>query len=265
MDTATVIFLLIVFAAFTAGTVLGFGTTILTVTFGAQLVALNVLLPIVAPLNLALGAYIAIRYYRDTRWSMLWRRILLPVGAGVPLGMWLFNLGETEWLRLAFGALVTLLSVGQLWSVKKGRDSAVTNGAVTNGAATDGAAPLGPIRRTGLLIGGGFIHGLYATGGPLIVYVVGREIHDKGEFRSTVSTMFLPLTIALIVNYGNSGLLTGSVLRLGLLSAAPMLLGMWLGEYLHVRLDNERFKLGVWVLLLAGGVILSARALLALG
>ncbi len=262
MDTATVIFLLIVFGAFTAGTVLGFGTTILTVTFGAQLVALNVLLPIVAPLNLALGLYIAIRYYRDTCWKMLWRRILIPVAAGVPLGMWLFNLGETEWLRLAFGALVTLLSVGQLWAVRKTAKN--TGSEDTDAAPADAAAPLGPIRRAGLLVGGGFIHGLYATGGPLIVYVVGREIHDKGAFRSTVSTMFLPLTVALIVNYGNQGLLTGSVLRLGLFSIVPMLLGMWLGEHLHVRLDNERFKLGVWLLLLAGGVILSGRALLAM-
>ncbi len=248
VDPTQLAFLAIVFGAYFVGTVLGFGTTILVLTFGAQLVALDVLLPIVSPLNLCLGGYIAARHHRNIRWRLLLRRSWPAVGLGVPFGLLLFNLRELTWLRLGFGALVVILAAVQLrgWLVSKG-------------AAGE---PIRGLRGLGLLWFGGLVHGVYATGGPLIVYVVGREIDDKGAFRSTVSVLFLPMTTALVVDYVLIGLYGREVVELGLLSAAPMVLGLLLGEWAHRRINDRSFKLALWILLLAGGLVLVARALL---
>ncbi|RLB58700.1 MAG: hypothetical protein DRI90_16415 [Deltaproteobacteria bacterium] len=248
IDPTQLAFLAIVFGAYFVGTVLGFGTTILVVTFGAQLVDLDVLLPIVSPLNIGLGGYIAIRHYRATRWRPLLRRWLPTVAVGVPLGLLLFNLRELTWLKLGFGVLVTILAGLQLRA--------------TFGVRRGAAQPIAGSRGAALLFLGGIVHGVYATGGPLVVYVMGREIDDKSAFRSTVSTLFLPLTVALIVDYVLLGLVTTEVVELGLMSLGPVLAGLWLGEWAHRRINDRSFKLGVWLLLLAGGLVLTARSLL---
>ncbi|MBW2457993.1 MAG: sulfite exporter TauE/SafE family protein [Deltaproteobacteria bacterium] len=248
VDPTQLAFLAIVLGAYFVGTVLGFGTTILVLTFGAQLVELDVLLPIVSPLNICLGGYLAARHHRNIRWRLLLRRFLPSVGLGVPFGLLLFNLRELTWLRLGFGVLVVILAGLQLraWLVAKG-------------AAGD---PIRGLRGLGLLFFGGVVHGVYATGGPLIVYVMGREIDDKGAFRSTVSALFLPMTTALIVDYVLIGLYTREVVELGLLSAVPVVLGLVLGEWAHRRINDRSFRLAVWLLLLAGGLVLVGRALL---
>jgi uncharacterized protein len=245
---AQITFLFVVLGAYFTGTALGFGTSIICVTFAAQLMPLDVLLPIIAPLNVALSLYIAIRYRAETQWRYLIRRVVPLVALGIPVGMVLFNLRELTWLRLVFGIFVILLAALQL--------------RLTMGRARE-VQVLRPRLRTPLLISGGLMHGLFTTGGPLIVYVMGREIEDKAAFRSTIATMFVPMTTALIVDYALLGLFDAQTFRTTAMAVPPYLLGLWLGEIAHHRVDNARFKLGLWLLLLAGGFILAVRALLA--
>jgi len=247
VDPTHLAFLAIVLGAYFVGTVLGFGTTILVVTFGAHLVELDVLLPIVSPLNIGLGGYIAVRHYRATRWRLLVRRWWPSVAVGVPLGLLLFNLRELTWLKLGFGVLVVVLAGLQLRTWRRSR-----------GAAGE---PIRGWRGFALLFSGGVVHGVYQTGGPLVVYVLGREIEDKSAFRSTVSTLFLPFTTALIVDYALIGLYRPEVIQLGLMSVVPVLLGLGLGEWAHRRINDRSFKLAVWLLLFAGGLVLVGRAL----
>ncbi len=76
MDSAQVAILIIVFLAYGVETALGFGSAVLAVTFGAQLLPLDVLLPILAPLSLANSTYLAVRHRRHTRWRVLLVRVL---------------------------------------------------------------------------------------------------------------------------------------------------------------------------------------------
>ena len=57
---AQLVFLAVVLGAYFVGTALGFGTSIMCVTFGAQLMPLEVLLPIIAPLNVTLSLYLSL-------------------------------------------------------------------------------------------------------------------------------------------------------------------------------------------------------------
>ncbi len=248
--TPEIVLLAVVLGAYTVGTALGFGTSILVLTFGGQLFPLDLLLPVVAPLNLALSSYIAVRYRRQVLWRQLGRRIVPLVGLGVPLGLALFSLRGSGWLRLAFGVFVVTLAILQLRLWARRKQSAVM--------------PLAKLPSAALLWGGGVIHGLFTTGGPLIVYVLGREIDDKGAFRASLGAMFVPLTVALLVDYALIGLMTTQALRLLAMAAPAMLLGVWLGEQAHRRTDERFFKGAVWILLLIGGLVLSARAALAL-
>ena len=246
MEPTHLLLLGIIGGAFLVGSALGFGTSILVVTFGAQLFPLDQLLPVIAPLNISLSSYLAIRYRKETAWRILGRRLIPLVGSGVPLGLLFFNLRDMGALKLVFGLFVVVLASSQLWMSRPGHER----------------VPLGRKRGGTLLFGGGIVHGLFGTGGPLIVYVVGREIADKGSFRSTLATMWIPMNVALLVDYLFVGLYDRQVVTLSAAAVLPVLAGMWMGERAHARLDPDRFRLAVWLLLLVGGLILSLRAAL---
>jgi uncharacterized membrane protein YfcA len=248
LETAHLILFGILFAAFFVGTTLGFGTTIITVTFAAQMMTIKEILPIIAPLNVTLSFYLAIRHRRHIQWSRLLRRIAPAVGLGVPVGLLLFNFQEAHWLQLAFGVFVTVIAAMQL--------------RVALTSETGEGAPLGRVPALGFLGLGGVIHGLFNTGGPLIVYVLGREIADKSEFRSTIAALFTVLTTVLIIDYTAIGLVTRHTLAVSAIAVIPVAAGMLVGEYAHARLESRTFKRALWTLLLGGGVILTARVAL---
>lgn len=246
LETAQLILFGILFGAFFVGTVLGFGTTVLTVTFAAQVMPLEEILPIIAPLNVSLSLYLAIRHRKTILWSHLLTRILPAVGLGVPVGLLLFNLRNAQWLRLGFGVFVTVIAATQL--------------RIALTSASGEGRPLRPGPALGMLGLGGLVHGLYNTGGPLIVYVLGRELEDKSEFRSTIAALFAVLTAALVIDYVAIGLMTVETAKLSGVAVIPVLAGLWLGEIAHARIDTKTFKRALWVLLFAGGLILTVRA-----
>ena len=145
------VFLVLVFGAYYVGAVLGFGTTILLVTFASQLYPLEVLLPVNVPLNIMLGSYIVIRYRRHTDWRFLLRYALPLVALGIPIGLLLFSLRSIGYIKLGFGLFVTLLALLQLRTTLL-RDRIPEK-------------PLKGWQSAGMLIFGGLIHGLYVTGG----------------------------------------------------------------------------------------------------
>lgn len=248
METAHLILFGIMFGAFFVGTVLGFGTTIITVTFAAQLMPIEQILPIIAPLNVSLSIYLAVRHRKAIRWPHLLKRILPAVGLGVPVGLLLFNLRNAQWLRLGFGVFVTAIAAAQL------------RNALTSPSGE--GSPLSPGPALGMLSLGGLVHGLFNTGGPLIVYVLGRELDDKSEFRSTIAALFVVLTTALVIDYVAIGLVTLETAKITAIAILPVLGGLWLGEIAHNRLDTRTFKRALWVLLFVGGIILTVRAAL---
>lgn len=237
------------FCAYLVGGALGFGTSMVAVTFGAQFLGLAELLPLVVPMNLSLASYLCLRYRRHVDLRLLFRRTLPLVAIGVPFGMALFRFRDVGGFRLAFGGFVTVLAGLQLR-----RERHRIHGAEM--------ATLPRAVGRGLLWLGGVIHGLFVTGGPLIVYVLGREVEDKRVFRSTLSAMWIPVNGALFIGYVAQGLYTPQVLAGVPQVMVPTALGLIVGEIIHHRLDPDRFRLAVWGLLLLGGIVLMARVLL---
>lgn len=237
------------FFAYLVGGALGFGTAMVAVTFGAQFLGLGELLPLVVPMNLSLAGYLCFRYRRHVDLRLLFRRTLPLVALGVPFGMALFRFRDVAGFRLAFGVFVTALAGLQLRRERQRSEGAAM------------ASLPRPVGR-GLLWLGGLIQGLFLTGGPLIVYVLGREVEDKRVFRSTLAAMWIPVNGTLLAGYVAEGLYTPNVLA-GLPQVMlPTALGLVAGEVVHHRLDPGRFRLAVWGLLLLGGIVLTARVLL---
>ncbi|MGZ3456587.1 MAG: TSUP family transporter, partial [Polyangiales bacterium] len=218
----------IVLGAFSAEAVVGFGSTVLTVTLGAQLMPLERLLPAFVPLNLALSLYLVGRHWRSVELRMLLRQVVPFVAVGMVVGLALFRLRPTKLLELALAAFVIGLATLEIVRLLRG----------------EGERPskLTRVPAISILWLGGVVHGLFGSGGPMVVYYASREISDKGRFRATLSALWLALNGVLIANYASLGLLDVHSARVTLTLLPALVIALILGEWLHRRIDERMFR-----------------------
>ncbi len=225
--------------AFITEGAIGFGGTVIAASIGAQLLPLDELLPAFVPVNMALSAWLLARGVSLIQWRFLLREIVPAVAIGAAIGLVLFHLPAKTALALAFGVFVVGLATLQL----------------LRPATRD----LPPVWRYGLLGLGGIAHGLFGTGGPMIVYVTRRRIEDKSAFRATLALLWLSLNTALLVNFLSIGLYVRETIDTGAVIALAVIPGLVIGERIHRALDAARFERVVWVLLLVAGAALAIR------
>ena len=79
----------------------------------------------------------------------------------------------------------------------------------------------------GFLALGGIAHGLFGTGGPMIVYVARRRLADKLAFRSTLAVLWLALNAALLTKFITTGLYQRPVFEVGSVLALVIVPGLF--------------------------------------
>lgn len=232
----------VVALAFTVEAVMGFGATVVTLALASLFMPTTEVLPAFVPLNLIMSGYLALRGSRFIEGKLLLREVMPAMAIGLPIGIVAFRHLDEGLLRLALGAFVFAVSLLEL-------------------RAKAGASPVGRLVGSILLGLGGVVHGAFGSGGPLVVYVLGRKLsHDKAAFRATLSALWLVLNLALLASYAQAGQLTPES---GLVSAwltLPLGLGLLAGERIHRAVPAHRFRPLVFGLLLVVGLVLMIRS-----
>jgi hypothetical protein len=234
----------VVVVAFTVEAALGFGATVIAVALASSVLRLPLaeVLPSFVPVNLALSTLIAFRSRRDADLRLLGLRILPAMLLGLPLGMWAFASLPESMLRRALGVFLLVLSAPLLFLPARA------------------PKPLSPAVSLGFLGLAGVLHGAFATGGPMVVYVLSRSPASKAVFRATLSLLWAILAVVLLLRWTWSGTLTRSTFVLSAELVPAMAVGLLLGNVVHRRVDERRFRLFVNVMLLVFGVLLLVRS-----
>lgn len=211
---------LIAVVAFAIEAALGFGSTVFAVTLGATFIPLALLVPAFVPVNLALSAFLALRNRQHIAWRFLLLELAPPVAIGAAIGLSLPGMR----LQGVLAAVVIALALVQL--IRPHR--------------------LPRVARVIALAGGGLAHGLFGTGGPLVVYAAGSHL-SRAQLRATLAVLWLGLNVALLMSFSHLEL------RLTLEIAAALPLGLAIGSRLHHRLPEK----AVWFALLAAAILLA--------
>ncbi|HVV83392.1 MAG TPA: TSUP family transporter [Kofleriaceae bacterium] len=249
--------------------VAGFGGTIVALSMGARWFGIETLLAWFLPLNLGLSTALALRGRTAIAHRMLARRILPAVLAGIAAGTALALVIDAGAARGIFAALVILVGAAELAvsvrvSVRRRtapspRPEARAPVDGPGQPAVEPTAAMRPAIQNVLLAGAGVVHGVFATGGPLAVAVIGRMLPQKTALRSTLAVMWLVLNVIVCVRLVAGGHLDAHSLAVSLRLAPAMAAGMLTGDLVHRRVGEERFRIVVAVLLLAtGGLLLQA-------
>lgn len=233
----------IIFFSFTVEAASGFGSIVLAVTLGSLLFPIKTMVPLLAALNLFLGCYILTRYFRRVDWRLLTRRILPFMVMGTAVGAVLSTHLANQGLKIVFGALVVLFSLTQLYRI-----------ALLRLRPEKTTAQERPEWLTSLLMGlAGVTHGLYASGGPLLVYSLAGLNREKQVFRATLSAVWFVLNCILIIYFANVGQFTVQTARTILYFIPVIAVAIFLGEWLHHRINETHFKTFVYFLLVVAG------------
>ncbi len=225
--------------AYTLEAITGFGSIVIALSLGALLLPIDQLLPVLVPLNICMTGYLVARHWRSIEWRLLLGMILPGMVVGTLIGYALLPFLDATLAKRLFGALVLWFAARELWRL---RHSAVQ--------------PVRPLWLSRLLsLCAGISHGLFASGGPLLVFALAGTQLDKARLRATLVTVWFSLNSLLTLAFLLDGRLLPALPQV--LSYAPLLLiGVWLGERLHRRFNEQHFRIAIYLLLLVTGCLL---------
>lgn len=225
--------------AYTTEAMTGFGSIVIALSLGALLLPISTMLPVLVPLNIVMTGYLTWRLRAHINRPTLLRLILPIMGAGTLAGYLLHPwLGESL-LQSLFGLLIVWFTARELW---RSRSAAASR-------------PHGALWTRGWTFAAGITHGLFASGGPLLVYALTGATLDKACFRATLIAVWFTLNSCLTLAFLADGSLLPALPQVG--AYLPLLLiGVLLGDWLHRRVDERTFRLTVHVVLLLSGLAL---------
>ncbi len=229
----------IVFFSYTAQSISGFGSTVIAVTLGAHFFPLCLLIPSLVFLDLLLNGYLTARYARHIRFRLLLVHIIPYMAAGVAAGLLLFDLLAGPALKQVLGLFVMVISAREAVSLLKSSQKTVH-----------------PFLQKVFFAMAGVIHGMYASGGPLVVYAASRLQLDKTAFRAVLTALWSILSTLMTLYFIQDGRWTGETAMLTMILLPSVAAGLIAGEVLHKRLSERNFRFFVYIVLFFAGATL---------
>ena len=107
-----------------------------------------------------------------------------------------------------------------------------------------------------ILLLAGIIHGMFVSGGALLVIYATQVLKDKEEFRATVAPIWVVLNTCLMFTQVRNGLVEPADIRLILISIVPLFAATWIGKKLVKRVSQKVFLNLTYALLLISGISL---------
>ncbi|MBS6396623.1 MAG: sulfite exporter TauE/SafE family protein [Clostridiales bacterium] len=230
----SVLFLLTIFVSNTIQVITGFAGAMLAMPPSIRLIGVE---PAKAILNIVSGAsciWVVVKNWRSIDYRELLKIILL-MGIGLVAGAKLFHILALDILLKCYGMLIILIALKKMFIRREFR--------------------LPRIVLYGCLLAAGLIHGLFVSGGSFLVVYAVWALQGKEKFRSTVSAVWIILNTYLLYDHYQAGYFTPEVGSLLVMSIAPFLLAVWLGNRMAEKISTEKFLKLTYVLLLASGIL----------
>lgn len=235
-----ILFLIVILLANVVQGITGFAGTILAMPFALILVGYDVCKPILNVLGLMSGIYVLCGNYKAVNWKEL-KKIVLIMTVGIVAGIGVKSLfiGKEDFLYKALGLFVIYLAVkGLFFKEKEEKETTVKKS--TNI----------------LLVLAGIVHGIFVSGGPLLIGYLSKIIKDKIEFRATISTVWIFLNTIILFDDVRTGLWNIEQLKWLALSIPFLFIGMKVGTILYYKMSQGLFMKITYILLFISGAAL---------
>lgn len=228
-----IIFLLVLFLANTIQTITGFAGNLLAMPPSIILVGVESAKTVLNIFTLLACIWIAWKNREYINKRLLCHMVIFMV-LGVGAGVWLFEQVAFDVLLPLYGMLLILIASKKLFIPRE--------------------IPLPRWCMIGVLFLAGMIHGMFLSGGALLVVYAASVIEDKNEFRATVASMWIVLDAILILNHASLGYYTVTNLSLIAASVLPLIASIKLGNVLYERISQPQFLKITYGLVMLSGI-----------
>lgn len=220
----------------------GFAGTILAMPFSLMLVGYDTAKPVLNVLGLLSGIYVFIGNREHVDWKEFGKIVkVMIVGIFAGMGIKFLLKGQEGILYQALGFFVIVLAIQGLYKIlaaKKEIEEKPQKGSAL------------------LLLGAGIAHGIFVSGGPLLIGYLTKKIKDKEAFRATISTVWILLNTIIFVSDIQSGLWNMDLVKTQFVTVPFLLAGMFIGGKLYKIMSQRFFMILTYVLLFISGVTL---------
>jgi uncharacterized membrane protein YfcA len=229
-----ILLIAIVFFSASQQTVTGFGFSLIlmplfTIFFGLQTAA-----PLVALQGVTLYVVNLLRYHVNLREAV---RLGFAAAIGVPVGIWALVSVDASIIKSILGLILVIYAIYSL-----------AKPASLHLQATGWFLPFGFI--------GGCLAGAYNTPGPMFVFYGTLRGWQKEEFRAILQVLFLLTGTLTVVSHWLANHLTPMVSLWYLITAPALLVGVWVGSWIDRKVNRERFRVLITIMILILGLSL---------
>lgn len=155
-------------------------------------------------------------------------RIILFMLIGMAAGIYLYNIVDARILVPVYGLLIVGVALKNLLLKPSGASLPV-------------------------LLGAGIIHGMFASGGALLVVYLASAFRDKNSFRANVASVWTVLNLVLMFTDYEKGLYNTEFFELLGIGVIPLVIAVYLGNKIHSMINQQMFNRLTYGLLLAAG------------
>ena len=235
MTTREIGTLVVVFLANIVEAITGFAGTMLAMPAGMLLLGVKEAKTVLNVVAIFVSAIIALKNRRDIDKKEAVKLTLLML-AGMAVGLYLFSVLPVAGLAKLYGVLIILVAAKGLLVKKE--------------AALPGWALVG------VVLGAGVIHGMFLSGGALLVLYAVAVLRDKAVIRATLAPVWIALNAIILAQDIAVGSFTPHSLGLALACLPPVALALYVGNKLHQKIEQAFFVKLTYVLLVVSGVTL---------
>ncbi len=235
MNLKELLFILTVFFANTIEGITGFAGTMLAMPLSMLLIGVKEAKAVLNIVAIIVSSSIAIRNYKDMNKKEV-LKITLLMAVGMAAGLYLFSVLPLDKLSFLYGVLIIVVAIRGLL-VKK--QSNLPSWALIL-----------------IVLGAGVIHGMFLSGGALLVLYAVSVLKDKSMIRATLAPVWIILNCIILVQDITVGVFTGEILRLAAYCVLPLLFALIIGNILHKVIRQAAFVKLTYILLIASGLTL---------
>ncbi|MGN0240887.1 MAG: TSUP family transporter [Candidatus Weimeria sp.] len=256
-----ILFYLVVFFSNIIQGITGFAGTILAMPFSIRLVGYESARPILNALGLLAGICFAVSGRRHIIKKEL-IRIVLIMTVGLVTGTFIRTAmeGQKKILMLILGVFVIIVGVKGLITDGEERFHLMARfGKVKNRKQVSGEqrdTRSASVFSFFILVLAGLIHGIFVSGGPLLISYLSQRIKKKENFRATISAVWVFLNGIIFVMDILGGSFIVRTVRMQLVSIPFLFGGLVVGSALYSRMSQRTFRILTDVLLIIAGFAL---------
>lgn len=230
----TLLFLLVVLITNIIQAITGFAGTLLALPPSVLLIGITDAKVILNFLGILTCLIIVLRNKDMIQWKVL-KKIVIFMALGMIIGVWLFSIVKTDILLYLYGIMIVVIAVKHLLNCKQ--------------IAISGWLSIF------VLIAAGIIHGMFVSGGALLVVYAASVLKNKHEFRSTIAAVWVGLNSILLIQQAYAGQITLDLSIITIIACIPAVLGVFIGGLLHEKISQNFFLKLTYILLLISGVL----------